>query len=114
MGLASTGFVHQITGMRRQGSGFGFVLMLMVLVVIFFLVMNNFKSVAPTAAAIQKHNKARASGDDPLAQGSDPQTPAATADSWTPAPPSKPSLNTMDQNTSNHATAVQDTLSQAN
>jgi cytoskeletal protein RodZ len=100
--------------MRRQGGGFGFVLMLVVLVVIFFLAMNNFKSVAPTAAAIQKHNNARKNGEEVLAEDAKPQSASASADSWTPAPPSRPNLETMDQNTSNHSAAVQDALSQAN
>lgn len=80
--------------------------MLLVLVVVFYLAMNDFKSVAPAAAAIQKHNQARKAG---------VETPSAPAsgDSWTPAPPSRPSLSTMDQNTSDHSAAVQGALSQA-
>jgi len=91
--------------MRQQGGGFGFVVMLVVLVVVFFIAMNNFKSTAPAAIAIQKHNEARKAG---------VETPSASAtdDSWTPAPPSRPNLNTMDQNTSDHSAAVQGALSQ--
>ena len=91
--------------MRQQGGGFGFVVMLVVLVVVFFIAMNNFKATAPAAIAIQKHNQARKAGE---------ETPPAsrTDDSWTPAPPSRPNLSTMDQNTSDHSAAVQGALSQ--
>ena len=91
--------------MKRQGGGFGFVVMLVVLAVVFYIAMNNFKSTAPTAIAIQEHNRARESGKDV------PSTPA-TDDSWTPAPPSRPNLSTMDQKTSEHSAAVQGALSQ--
>jgi hypothetical protein len=92
--------------MRRQGGGFGFVVMLVVLVVVFFIAMNNFKTTAPAAIAIQKHNHDRKTAED---------TPSASAtdDSWTPAPPSRPNLDTMDKNTSNHSAAVQGALSQS-
>jgi len=91
--------------MRRQGGGFGFVVMLVVLVVVFFIAMNNFKSTAPAAIAIQKHNQERKSGEE--------TAPAsATDDSWTPAAPSRPNLDTMDKNTSNHSAAVSGALSQ--
>ncbi len=91
--------------MRRQGGGFGFVVMLVVLVVVLFIAMNNFKSTAPAAVAIQKHNQARESGE------AVPSAPA-TDDSWTPAPPSRPNLSTMDEKTSDHSAAVQGALSQ--
>ena len=91
--------------MRRQGGGFGFVIILLVLVVVFYLAMNDFKSTAPAAIAIQKHNQARKAAEETPA-------PVATDDSWTPAPPSRPNLNTMDQNTSDHSAAVQGALSQ--
>jgi hypothetical protein len=92
--------------MRRQGGGFGFVVMLVVLVVVFYLAMNNFKSAAPAAIAIQKHNAERKSGEEPKA-------PSATDDSWTPTPPSRPSMSTMDQKTTEHSAAVQSALSQS-
>lgn len=92
--------------MRRQGGGFGLVVMLVVLVVVFYLAMNNFKSTAPAVVEIQKHNEARETGAEPPAA-------SATDDSWTPAPPSRPSLSTMDKNTSDHSAAVQDALSQS-
>jgi hypothetical protein len=104
----------QIGGMRRQGGGFGFALMLLVLVVIFFLAMNNFKSAAPAAAAIQKHNKDRASREETRPVDAAPESTSASDDTWTPAPPSRPNLSTMDQTTSKHAAAVQDALSQTN
>ena len=93
--------------MRRQGGGFGFVVMLVVLAVILFIAMNNLKSVAPAAVEVQKHNKARKAGQEVTAA-------SASADSWTPAQPSRPNLSTMDQRTSEHSAAVKDALSQAN
>jgi cytoskeletal protein RodZ len=102
--------------MRRQGGGFGFVVMLIVLVVIFYIAMNNFKSVAPTAMEIQKHNKSRKAGQEVQPENFEPKSTStsASADSWTPAPPSRPSLSTMDQRTSDHSATVKDALSQAN
>ena len=103
--------------MRKQGSGFGFVVMLVVLAVIFYLAMNNFKTVAPEAMEIQKHNKSRRAGQEVQPESFEPPKPASTsasADSWTPTPPSKPSLSTMDKRTSEHSTAVKDALSQTN
>jgi len=102
--------------MRRQGGGFGFVIMLVVLVVIFFIAMNNFKSVAPAAVEIQRHNKARKAGQDVQPESFEPKngSTSASADSWTPSPPSRPSLSTMDKRTTEHSSAVQDALSQAN
>jgi len=75
--------------------------------VILFIAMNNFKSVAPVAIEVQKHNKAREAGQEITST-------SASADSWTPAPPSRPNLSTMDQRTSEHSAAVKDALSQAN
>jgi hypothetical protein len=92
--------------MRRQGGGFGFVVMLIVLVVVFYLAMNNFKSAAPAAIAVKKHNEERKSGDATL-------SPSATDDSWTPSAPSKPNLSTMDKKTSDHSAEVQGALSQS-
>jgi len=80
--------------------------MLVVLAVIFYIAMNDFKTVAPEAIEIQKHNKARKAGQEGTST-------SASADSWTPAPPSRPSLSTMDQRTSDHSAAVKDALSQA-
>jgi hypothetical protein len=104
--------------MRRQGGGFGLVMLLVVLVVIFFIAMNNFKSAAPAAIEVQKHNKARQAGHEvkpeefaPAAAGA---ATTASADAWTPAPPARPNLSTMDQRTSQHSAQVSDALSQAN
>jgi len=98
--------------MRRQGSGFGFVILLVAMAVLFFIAMNNFKSVAPSALEIKKHNEQRA------AQGTDPQpTPqstSASADTWNPTPPARPDLSAMDQKTTQHANDVSDALSQGN
>jgi len=102
--------------MRKQGGGFGFVIMLLVLAVVFYLAMNNFKSVAPEAMDIKRHNDARKAGRDARPGSSQPTTTSTSsnADAWTPAPPSRPNLSTMDQKTTEHAGAVADTLSQAN
>ena len=96
--------------MRRQGGGFGFVVMLVVLAVIFYLAMNNFKSTAPTAIDIKRHNEAREAGQD--VEPSAPTAPSASADTWNASPPSRPSLETVDKNTSQHASDVKDALSQ--
>ena len=102
--------------MRRQSGGFGFVVMLMVLAVVFYIAMNNFKSVAPSALELQKHNKDRNGRREIQSEYVELKDTSASAsgDSWTPAPPSRPSLSTMDQNTSDHSAKVQDALSQAN
>lgn len=92
--------------MRRQGGGFGFVVMLVILAVVFYLAMNNLKTTAPSAIEIKRHNSERKAGQ---------QEPAsASTDAWNPAPPSRPSLETVDKNTSQHASDVGDALSQAN
>ena len=90
--------------------------MLVVLAVIFYLAMNNFKTVAPEAMEIQKHNKSRRAGHDVQPENFEPTSAStsASADAWTPAPPSRPSLSTMDQRTSDHSAAVKDALSSAN
>ena len=90
--------------------------MLVVLAVIFYLAMSNFKSVSPSALEIQKHNKARKSGQDvrPEDLERSRSSTSASADSWTPSPPSKPSLSTMDQKTAEHTSETKDALSQAN
>ena len=101
--------------MRRQGGGFGFVVMLVVLVVVFYIAMNNFKSVAPAALQVQKHNKDRNNRRDAQSEYVEPKDTSASAsgDSWTPAAPSRPNLSTMDKNTSDHSAAVQGALSQS-
>jgi hypothetical protein len=102
--------------MRRQGGGFGFIVLLLVMAAIFFIAMNNFNSVAPTAMEIDKHNKARNGRREIQSEYVEPNdaSTSASADSWNPAPPSKPKLETMDQNTSAHSAKVQDALSQSN
>jgi len=102
--------------MRRQGGGFGFIVLLLVLAAVFFIAMNNFKSVAPTAMELQKHNKGRNGRREIQSEYVEPNDTSASAsgDSWTPAPPSRPSLETVDKNTSDHSAKVQDALSQAN
>jgi hypothetical protein len=92
--------------MRRQGGSGGFVILLVVLAVVLFIALNNFKSTAPAALAIQKQTRARESArETPPAQ--------ATDDSWTPTPPARPSLSQVDQKTSEHSAAVESALSQS-
>jgi hypothetical protein len=102
--------------MRRQGGGFGFVMLLVVVAVIFYLAMNHLKSIAPAAIAVDKHNKARKAGQEVAPEDFEPTSSSrsGSADSWTPAPPSRPSLDTMDKRTAAHTAAVSDALSQAN
>jgi hypothetical protein len=102
--------------MRRQGGGFGIVVMLVVLAVIFYLVMNNFKSTAPSALQIQRHNAERKARREVNAEQFDANQPptSASSDAWTPTPPSRPSLDTVDKNTTAHSNDVQNALSQAN
>ncbi len=91
-------------------------ILLVVLAVVFYLAMSNFKSVAPEAMEIQKHNRARKAGQDvrPEDLQPKPQSTSASGDSWNPTPPSRPNLSTMDQKTSEHSADVKDALSQAN
>jgi hypothetical protein len=114
-GLSAAPARAKLERMRRQGSGFGFVVMLIVLAVIFFLAMNNFRRVAPTAIEIQKHNQARKAGQEVKPEEFEPKSgsTSSSADAWTPAPPSRPSLGTMDQRTTQHTDSVKDALSQA-
>jgi hypothetical protein len=101
--------------MRRQGGGFGFVIMFVILAVIFYLAMNNFKATAPSAIEIQRHNAARKTGRDAQLENETKQpSTSASADSWNPTPPARPSLSTVDKNTSQHSSDVQDALSQSN
>jgi hypothetical protein len=102
--------------MRRQGGGFGFVILLVVLAIIFFATMRNLNSIAPSALEIRKHNAARNNGGEPRPEVDEPKqtSTSESADSWTPAPPSRPSLSTMDQRTTEHTSEVQSALSQAN
>lgn len=99
--------------MRRQGGGFGFLMLLAVLAIVAYVAMRNAKSVAPQALEIQKHNqKRREVNAEAIAPDAAPTS--ASDDAWTPAPPSRPSLETVDKNTTQHSTAVQDALSQSN
>lgn len=102
--------------MRKQGGGFGFVILLVVLAIIFFTTMRNFKSVAPSALEIQKHNKQRQAGDELRSETAEqkPTSTSSSADSWTPSPPARPSLGAMDDSTTKHSGEVQSALSQAN
>jgi hypothetical protein len=101
--------------MRRQGGGFGFVIMLLTLAVIFYVAMNNFKHIAPAAIDVKKHNTAREAGQENAPEVEAPKngSPAASADSWTATPPTRPNLSTMDKNTTEHSAQVKDALSHA-
>jgi hypothetical protein len=98
--------------MRRQGGGFGIIMLLVVLAIVAWLAMRNTQKVAPEVLQIQEHNKRR----EVNAEGIAPNATATSAsdDSWNPTPPSKPSLQTVDQKTSEHSADVKDALSQAN
>jgi hypothetical protein len=105
-----------LLSMRRQGGGFGFVMLLVVVAVIALIALKNWKAVAPTALDIQKHNKDRGAGHEVQPESYAPEAAPTSAsdDSWTPTPPSRPSLSTMEQRTDAHSAAVQDALKQAN
>jgi len=94
----------------------GFVVLLVALAVVFFVAMRNFKTVAPSAIEIQKHNKDREARRDvkPEAYGADAASTSQSGDAWNPTPPARPSLETVDQRTNEHSADVQDALSQAN
>ena len=100
--------------MRRQGGGFGIIMLLVVLAIIAWVAMRNTRSIAPEVLQIQEHNKRR----EVNAEGIAPNATATSAsdDSWSPAPPAKPTSNleTMDQKTTAHTTDVKDALSQSN
>lgn len=99
--------------MRKQGGGFGFVILLVVLAIVFFAAMRNMQVVAPAALDVQKHNAQRKARQGDLdAPGDAAKNTSQTADSWTPAPPSRPNLETMDQNTTAHSNDVQKAISQ--
>ena len=101
--------------MRRQGGGFGFVMLLVVVAIIFYVAMNNFKNIAPSAIAIDKHNKGRKDGQEVSPEKYEPKNPstAGSADAWTATPPVRPNLDTMDKRTDQHTTDVKDALSHA-
>ena len=90
--------------------------LLFVLAVILYIAVNNFKSVAPAAIEVQKHNRDRRASEGVEPEKFEPknESTSASADAWTPSPPSRPSVSTMDQRTSDHSKSVQDALSQAN
>ena len=89
--------------------------MLVILAVVFYLAMNNLKMTAPSAIEIKRHNSARKAGQDVHVEDEAKQEPtSASADAWNPSPPARPSLETVDKNTSQHASDVGDALSQAN
>ena len=92
--------------MRRQGSGFGFLMLLVVLGIVAYVAMRNARSVAPAAIEIQQHNAKR--------REVNTEAVAPPDDAWNPTPPSKPSLQTVDEKTTEHSANVQDALSEAN
>jgi hypothetical protein len=99
--------------MRRQGGGFGFLMLLVVLAIVAYVAMRNTRSVAPTAMEIQRHNQKRREVN-AEAVAPDEAPTSASDDSWNPTPPSRPSLETVDKNTTQHSANVQDALKQAN
>lgn len=87
-------------------------MLLVVLAIIAFVALRNAQTVAPAALEVQKHNQARSQQN---VDGTAPAPPApANGDAWTESPPSRPNLQTMDQNTTQHSDAVQSALSQPN
>jgi len=102
--------------MRKQGSGFGFVILLVVLAIVFFATMRSLNSIAPSALEIKKHNERRKAGEQVPPDQSEPKSTStsSSADAWNPSPPARPNLGTMDQNTTAHTNEVQSALSQAN
>ena len=88
-------------------------MLLVVLAIVAFVAMRNTKSIAPTAMEIQKHNQQRRDVN-AEAIAPDAAPTSASDDSWNPTPPARPSLDTVDQKTTEHSGAVQDALSQAN
>ena len=82
--------------MRKQASGFGFVILVVVLVVVLFLVAKSWRSVAPTAAQIQ-------GGEAPIV---DDHGEAGAAEAQRSG--ELPDLNEMRQETDAHAQQVQE------
>jgi hypothetical protein len=85
--------------MRKQGSGFGFVILVVVLAVVLLLVARAWRSVAPTAAQIQ-------GGDAPIAVEDHGEEEAGEAQ----RSGDLPDLNEMRDETDAHAQAVQEAL----
>jgi hypothetical protein len=99
--------------MRKQGGGFGFVMLLVVLAAVFYAAMKNMKAVAPAAMDVQKHNKRREMQQGDFNPPDDAaENKSSSADSWTPAPPSRPNLQQMDAATTQHSNDVQKAISQ--
>ncbi|MBZ5639497.1 MAG: hypothetical protein LAO51_12190 [Acidobacteriia bacterium] len=86
--------------MRRQGSGFGFVMLLVVLAVVLYLASRAFKSTLPAAAALAKPSPAgqEATGSDPPQAG----------DSVRPS--RLPDLKDVKRTTDAHAKQVRDAV----
>jgi len=84
--------------MRKQGSGFGFVILAVVLVVVLLLVARSWRSVAPTAAQIQ--------GGEGGVVDDHGETDAAAAQ----RSGDLPDLNEMREETDAHAEQVQEAL----
>ena len=89
--------------MRRQGSGFGFVVLLVVVVVVLFLATRAFKSTLPAASAIVKPPAAAEdTADSGKQQGGESIRPAGRI----------PDLKDTKQGTDAHAARVKDALEQ--
>ena len=88
-------------------------MLLVVLGIVAYMAMRNTQSVAPTAMEIQRHNqKRREVNAEAIAPDAAPTS--ASSDSWNPAPPARPSLETVDKNTTEHSNNVADALDEAN
>jgi Tfp pilus assembly protein PilX len=88
--------------MRRQGSGFGFVVLLVVLVVVLLLASRAFKSTLPAATALAKP-----------AQGAQETPESAAPQAGESVRPSRlPDLKDVKRTTDAHAKQVRDAVEQ--
>lgn len=89
-------------------------MLLVVVAVILWIASRNWTAVAPTALEIQKHNRKPVAADAADPESFDPAPPpSASSDAWNPTPPARPSLSGMEQRTTQHTSAVDDALRQA-
>ncbi len=88
--------------MRRQGSGFGFVVLLVVLVVVLFLATRAFKSTLPAASSLAK----------PPSETGDPAAKGTSSGGESVRPSRLPDLKDVKQRTDAHAAQVRDAVEQ--
>jgi predicted lipid-binding transport protein (Tim44 family) len=86
--------------MRRQGSGFGFVVLLVVLVVVLFLASRAFKSTLPAATALAK----------PSPADQEAQESAASQGGEAIRPSRMPDLKDVKRTTDAHAKQVREAV----